>query len=489
MTKNIMFQGTGSDVGKSLVVSGICRALKRRGMHPVPFKPQNMSNNAGVTADGGEIGRAQMLQAKACGMPPSTDMNPVLLKPQSNMGSQVIVQGKVFETANSAYFRILKPKLMNAVMESFTRLKINHDIVLIEGAGSPAEINLREGDIANMGFAEEADVPVVLVVDVDRGGSIASVVGTMAILPESEKTRIKGYIINKFRGDVKLFQGALNEIEYHCGLKCFGVIPWFDKAHLLPAEDAVALDTSQKKSDGKINISVPRLPCIANFDDLDPLKQHLDVNVNIITQGMVIPSDSDVILLAGSKSTLGDLQCLKDNGWDIDIIAHNRRGRLVMGICAGFQMLGTAVHDPDHVEGTIDSLKGLGLLDIETVMRGNKKLVEVQGTSHFTNTKFSGYEMHMGETSGASLNRSFATLAGRNSADMHDGAISIDGTVIGTYVHGIFNNDDFLNAFLNTLHNDAISTGKYEQCVEDTLDGLACHMEEHIDIDALLDIA
>ena len=234
---------------------------------------------------------------------------------------------------------------------------------------------------------------------------------------------------------------------------------------------------------------MPRLPCIANFDDLDPLSQNPDVNVNIITQGMVIPSDSDVILLAGSKSTLGDLQCLKDNGWDIDIIAHNRRGRLVMGICAGFQMLGTAVHDPEHVEGTIDSLKGLGLLDIETVMRGDKKLVEVQGTSHFTNTKFSGYEMHMGETSGASLNRPFATLAGRNSGDMHDGAISIDGTVIGTYIHGIFNDDDFLHAFLNTLHSDAISAGKYEQCVEDTLDDLACHMEEHIDIDALLDIA
>ena len=390
MTKNIMFQGTGSDVGKSLVVAGICRALKRRGMNPVPFKPQNMSNNAGVTADGGEIGRAQMLQAKACVVPPTTDMSPVLLKPQSNMGSQVIVQGKVLETADSSYFRTLKPKLMTAVMESFNRLKNNtvlNDIVLIEGAGSPAEINLREGDIANMGFAEQADVPVVLVVDVDRGGSIASVVGTMAILPESEKARIKGYVINKFRGDVKLFQGALNEIEHHCGLKCFGVIPWFDKAHLLPAEDAVALDTSQNKSDGKINISVPRLPCIANFDDLDPLSQHPDVNVNIITQGMVIPSDSDVILLAGSKSTLGDLQYLKDNGWGI-IIAHNRRGRLVMGICAGFQMLGTAVHDPDHVEGTIDSLKGLGLLDIETVMRGDKKLVELQGTSHFTNTKF-----------------------------------------------------------------------------------------------------
>ena len=487
MAKSIMFQGTGSDVGKSLVVAGVCRALKKRGLKPSPFKPQNMSNNAGVTVDGGEIGRAQMLQAQACGLKAVVHMNPVLLKPQSNMGSQVIVQGKVLENADSSYFRVLKPKLMKAVLESFNRLKSQSDIVVIEGAGSPAEINLREGDIANMGFAEQADVPVVLVVDVDRGGSIASVVGTMAILPDSEKARIKGYIINKFRGDVKLFQGALDEIEKHCSLKCLGVLPWFEGAKILPAEDAVALDKvdSFKKKKGRIKICVPRLPRIANFDDLDPLRQEPDVDVHIISTGEVIPTDADVVLLVGSKSTLGDLTDLKANGWDIDIIAHNRRGGIVMGICAGYQMLGKALHDPNNIESAIDTMTGLSLLDTETTMVGDKKLVQVSGTASGINASFTGYEMHMGKTTGRDTSRPFAILSNGST----DGAISIDGTVMGTYVHGIFSDDTFRNAFLNTLRSDSIATVKYNQAVEQTLDDLACHMEQHLDIDGVLNIA
>ena len=483
-----MFQGTGSDVGKSLIVAGLARAFTRRGLRVRPFKPQNMSNNAAVTADGGEIGRAQALQARAAKVPLSVHMNPVLLKPQSETGSQIVVQGKVFGQVKAADYHRLKPQLLEKVLESFHLLQAEADLVLVEGAGSPAEINLRAGDIANMGFAEAADLPVVLIGDIDRGGVIASILGTKLLLQPSEAARLKGFLVNKFRGDISLFTEGVRIIEERTQLIGLGVIPWFAEAGLLPAEDAMALDgyagARGGAGRGRIRIAVPRLPRISNFDDLDPLRAEPDVQLILVSPGEALPGDLDLVLLPGSKSTIGDLQAFIAAGWDIDLKAHLRRGGAVLGLCGGYQMLGTRLDDPDGSEGSACSIDGLGLIDVVTRLGGAKTLTEVTGRDLVTGQDIRGYEMHIGVTAGAGCARPMLDLNGRP-----DGASSADGRVMGCYVHGLFAADAFRHAFLNRLRQRESSGLAYEKLVDDLLDRLADHLAAHIDLDRLWSIA
>lgn len=481
----IMFQGTGTDVGKSLIVCGLARAWTRRGLRVRPFKPQNMSNNAAVTEDGGEIGRAQALQARACRIPPGIHMNPVLLKPQAESGAQVIVQGRVFGTADARGFYRLKPELLPKVRESFRILSNEADLVIVEGAGSPAEVNLRDGDIANMGFATAAGVPVVLIADIDKGGVIASLVGTHQLLEPAERRLLTGFIINKFRGDKSLFDSGIEIITNRTDLGCYGVVPWFDGAHRLPAEDVMGLP-APSATDGRarIRIAVPRLARIANFDDLDPLKLETDVDVAIIQPGYPIPPNADIVLLTGSKSTRSDLEQLRREGWDIDILAHVRRGGFVVGLCAGFQMLGRTVDDPEGIEGPAGSTAGLALLDVATRIAPAKALLQVKGVHPATGAPVRGYEMHMGQTEGAGLSRPMLQLDARP-----DGAVSADGRIMGCYVHGLFTDDTFRQRFLAGFRDGALGRTAYEADLEQTLDALAEHLEANLDLDALLDSA
>ena len=492
MTAAMMLQGTGSDVGKSLLVAGLGRAYRRCGLAVRPFKPQNMSNNAAPAAgcDGatGEIGRAQALQARACGVAPSVDMNPVLLKPQSEVGVQVVVHGRVTGNADARAYHDLKPQLLPAVLESFERLQKDADLVLIEGAGSPAETNLRCGDIANMGFAEAAGVPVTLVGDVERGGVIASLVGTWTLLGASERARICGYIVNKFRGDPSLFDDAHTDIAAHTGLRSFGVVPWFDAAHHLPAEDSASMAADSAATDsasGAIRIAVPRLPRIANFDDLDPLRAEPDVALTLVAPGKPLPADADLIVLPGSKSTLADLAELRRQGWDIDILAAARRGAKVLGICGGYQMLGRTIADPDGLEGPAGSAEGLGLLDVETIIGGDKSLAPVTGRAADGDIALSGYEMHMGQTAGPDTAHPVLTLNSEGRT-RPDGATSPDGRVAGTYVHGLFAAGAYRHHFLSKLHRNRQSDLSYDALIEQTLDDLAEHLEDNLDLDALL---
>ena len=476
-----MIQGTGSNVGKSMLVAGLCRAAKRRGLSVAPFKPQNMSNNAAVTSDGGEIGRAQALQAMACGLRPHTDMNPVLLKPETDVGAQVVVQGRRLTTVKAREYASYKPQLLEKVLESFNRLKADHDLVLVEGAGSPAEVNLRKGDIANMGFAAAADVPVVLAGDIDRGGVIAQLVGTQAVIDASDAALIKGFLINRFRGDPSLFDDGYRLIESHTGWQGFGVLPWFADAWKLPAEDALDI-RSGPKSEG-YHVVCLGLSRIANFDDLDPLAQDTSVRLTMLRAGAPIPADADLVIIPGSKSTRGDLQFVRDQGWDIDLHAHVRRGGRVLGICGGYQMLGHRIHDPDGIEGPAGESIGLGLLDVETKMTPDKRLDEVTARHVASGTTFLGYEIHIGRTEGPDRDRPFAMVAGRA-----EGAISADGLVIGSYFHGMFRQDGFRQAFLTSLGVQPSHAG-YEVTVERVLDALADHMETHLNVDGLLSLA
>lgn len=481
-----MFQGTGSDVGKSLLVAGLCRAYTNRGLRVQPFKPQNMSNNAAVTTDGGEIGRAQALQAMAARVPLSVHMNPVLLKPQSEIGAQVVVQGKVFGNAKAREYYDLKPTLMARVLESFEIVRAKSDLVLVEGAGSPAEVNLRPADIANMGFAEAADVPVVLIGDIDRGGVIAQIVGTHAVISENDRRYLAGFIVNKFRGDPSLFDEGMNIISTHTSLPGLGLVPYFSDAHVLPKEDAMALDNRDRADKaGDILIVVPRLPRISNFDDLDPLSSEPDVRVEIIDPGTPLPADADVVLLPGSKATLADLAALRSQGWDIDILAHHRRGGLVVGLCGGYQILGRTLADPDGIEGPPSQVDGLGLLDVETTMGGDKSLIEVSGIEHLTSCPVHGYEMHVGRTVGPDTATPWMTLVGGRV----DGAISSDGRVMAGYLHGVFASDQFRHAFLARIHEGRTGEIEYQNNVEAALDGLAAHLEEHLNLDQMLEMA
>lgn len=483
-TPALMLQGTGSDVGKSVIVAGLARAFTHRGLRVRPFKPQNMSNNAAVTPDGGEIGRAQALQARAARVPPSVDMNPVLLKPQAGHGAQVILRGKVRGAMTAAEYQFEKLSLLPQVLESFARLEAEADLVLVEGAGSPAEVNLRAYDIANMGFALAADVPVVLVSDIDRGGVIAQLVGTHALLAPEERALLKGYIVNKFRGDLGLFADALDVIRAHTKTRCFGVLPWLDSLRDLPAEDSMALRPgAARPRDSAITIAVPLLPHIANFDDLDPLRAESGVAIELVTPGRPLPL-CDLILLPGSKATLVDLAALKREGWDIDIKAHARRGRHVLGICAGYQMLGRQVRDPAGIEGAAGEAEGLALLDIETVITREKLLTETHGNEIASGTPVAGYEMHMGRSHGPDSERPMLELDGRK-----DGAVSRDGRIMGCHLHGLFASDAFRRAFLTRFGAAADPTLIDEQRVENALDALARHLELHVDLDALLKVA
>jgi adenosylcobyric acid synthase len=479
----IMFQGTGSDVGKSLIVAGLARALVDRGVKVAPFKPQNMSNNAAVTQDGGEIGRAQALQARAARIEPSVNMNPVLLKPQSDVGAQLVVQGRVYGRATATEYQLVKPELVPFVLDSFARLKEEADVVLVEGAGSASEINLRGGDIANMGFARAAGVPVVLIGDIDRGGVIAALVGTKAVIDPEDAALIKGFLVNKFRGDPRLFASGMELIATATGWEPLGLIPFFPEARLLPAEDVLALSAARPdKKDALIKIAVPILPQIANFDDLDPLDAEPSVELVRVKPGTALPGDAALVILPGSKATIADLAAFRAAGFDIDLVAHLRRGGSVLGLCGGYQMLGRAINDPEGIEGEAGSAEGLGLLDVETTLAGKKCLEKVEGET-WDGAPFAGYEMHMGVTEGPDCAHPFAKLGGAR-----DGAMSADGRVMGTYIHGLFADDRQRSAWLKRLAAGE-TTVAYDPLVDETLDKLAAHLAAHVDIDKLLALA
>lgn len=480
-----MIQGTGSNVGKSLIVAGLCRLLANRGLNVRPFKPQNMSNNAAVTADGGEIGRAQALQAMGCRAPLSVHMNPVLLKPETDTGAQIIVQGKRFGTMKAREYGRQKAELLPRVLESFSRVASEADLVIVEGAGSPAEINLRSGDIANMGFAEAANLPVILCADIDRGGVIASVVGTHAVLEPGEQDRIKGFFINRFRGDPSLFDEGMLEIAQRTGWQGLGVVPWFSDANKLPAEDA--LDLSSGEGSSEIKIVVPVISRIANFDDLDPLRMEPGVTLELVTPGTPLPGDADVVLLPGSKSTIADLAFFRDQGWEIDLQAHVRRGGQVAGICGGYQMLGKTISDPDGIEGTAGTVDGLGLLDVETVLTPEKSLVQASGKHLATGASVSGYEIHIGRTSGPDCARPYIHIRDSSGRPKLDGAQSADGRVVGTYLHGLFTDDDFRKAYLKSF--GATSGLAYERRIDAVLEDLAVHLERALDVESILKTA
>jgi adenosylcobyric acid synthase len=482
MAAAIMIQGTGSHVGKSVLVAGLCRALVKRGLRPAPFKPQNMSNNAAV-AEGGEIGRAQALQARACGLCPSAHMNPVLLKPESETGAQVIVQGKRIGSMRAAEYARCKVELLPRVLESYAAIGRDADIVIVEGAGSAAEINLRAGDIANMGFAEAADVPVILAGDIDRGGVIASLVGAHAVLSPADRARVRGFLINKMRGDPALFADGVRFIEDRTGWDCLGVVPWMDAARELPDEDSVALEKRAASEKAGAIIAVLQLPRIANFDDLDPLAAEPNVRVVMVRPGEVIPADAALVIIPGSKSTIADLAFLRAQGWDVDLAAHRRRGGRVLGLCGGYQMLGRAIADPDGVEGPPSTVAGLGLLDVTTVLTADKTVSEARGRAIEGDVPVAGYEIHLGRTGGADCAHPMLDLGGRP-----DGARSPDGLVEGTYVHGIFASDAFRRAYLAKL---GVSGGAIvrERAIEQALDDVAATLERHLDIDRVLAIA
>jgi adenosylcobyric acid synthase len=480
----LMFQGTGSDVGKSLIVAGLARAFALRGLSVRPFKPQNMSNNAAVTADGGEIGRAQALQARAARTPASVHMNPVLLKPQSEIGAQIVMQGRVYGSAKAAAYQHMKRDLMPFVLDSYRHLQGEADLVLVEGAGSAAEVNLRDNDIANMGFARAADAPVVIIGDIDRGGVIASLVGTKAVLAAEDAALVRGFIVNRFRGDPALFASGMRRIAEMTGWQALGLVPFFPEARLLPAEDALALDHDRPaKAQARLRVAVPILPHIANFDDLDPLDAEPTVDLVRVRPGTALPGDADLIVLPGSKATIADLAALRGAGFAIDIAAHVRRGGVVVGLCGGYQMLGRSIADPSGIEGPASIVDGLGLLDVQTTLSSEKRLEPVCGTTT-DGASFSGYEMHMGVTEGPDRARPLARLANGSA----EGAVSADGRAIGTYIHGLFADDQQRAAWLQRFAGGPTRIN-YDGLVEKTLDTLAAHLAAHLDLDALLQLA
>ncbi|WP_169546396.1 cobyric acid synthase [Sneathiella aquimaris] len=485
MTAVIMLQGTGSDVGKSILVAGLCRALKNRGYSVRPFKPQNMSNNAAVTPEGGEIGRAQQLQALACGAPSSVHMNPVLLKPQDGK-SQVIVQGQVSGTGGMSYFKEKKTDLLGKILESFETLKQQADFIVVEGAGSPAEVNLRSGDIANMGFATTANVPVILVGDINRGGVIASVVGTHNLLPENEQSLIKGYLINKFRGDTRLFDDALTLMTDLTGWHNMGIVPFIREVGDLPAEDGMALDGKQGHTrSSNLLIVVPRLAHIANFDDLDPLQSEEDVDVVFVQPGTPLPGDADLVILPGSKTTLADLHDFRQQGWDIDLTAHIRRGGKVLGLCGGYQMLGTLLSDPDGIEGAKETISGLGLLGLETTLCASKTVKLTDVSDVVLGCQTSGYEIHLGDTRVVDP----ALVPWLLDDDRPIGYMSENRQIAGTYLHGLFTDNAFRQKFLNRFRQKDGSYSDYSSKIEKALDTLAQELENCVDIDAIIRIA
>ncbi|MGE7471665.1 cobyric acid synthase [Bosea sp. NPDC003192] len=479
----LMLLGTGSNVGKSLLVAGLCRLFADRGLKVRPFKPQNMSNNAAATAQG-EIGRAQALQARAARIAPDVDMNPVLLKPESERGSQIILQGRVAGHLSSGDFS-RRGDFLPKVLESFERLSEGADLILIEGAGSPAETNLRARDIANLGFARAAGVPAVLIGDIDRGGVIASLVGSHAVLDAEDRAMIRGFAINRFRGDVGLFTPALDTIARATGWPSLGVVPWFADAARLPAEDALDLARDMPARPGALKVAVPVLPGIANFDDLDPLKLEPGIELVFVGPGTPLPGDAALVILPGSKTTLRDLAKLREEGWDIDILAHRRRGGHVLGLCGGYQILGKSVRDPLGLEGPAGSAPGLGLLDIETELTPDKTVREVAVEHPESGMAGHAYEIHLGVSAGRDRARAPFRVDGQP-----EGARSADGRVVGTYLHGVLTSDPLRRAILTNLVEGPLAIGEaYEPAVEATLDRLAGHLERHLDIARLLELA
>lgn len=478
--KALMIQGTGSDVGKSVIVAGLCRIARRRGLRIAPFKPQNMSNNAAACEDGGEIGRAQALQARAAGVEPNVDHNPVLLKPETDRTSQVVVHGRVFSTMDAAQFINSRDTLLPPVMESFERLASKNDLIVVEGAGSPAEINLRQRDIANMGFARRAGVPVCLLGDIERGGVIASVVGTKNVISPEDAAMITGFAINKFRGDPSLFTDGVRAIEKRTGWPCYGVIPWLAATAKLPAEDAVSIVRDEAADNRPIKVVAPMLSRMANFDDADPLRLDPRVDFQFVPPGTTLPRDADLVIIFGTKSTLGDLQFLKDQGWDHDIIAHARAGGRVLGICGGYQMLGRRIIDEQGIDGLPGTSEGLGLLNVETRMNNDKTVRRISGQCASSGVSVSGYEIHAGETTGPDCVRAMTRIEGAN-----DGARSPSGLISGTYVHGLLCADAYRNAFLRQLIDNE-SSYAYSDLVDDALDELADGLEKALDIDRIM---
>ena len=498
----LMIQGTGSGVGKSLICAGLCRLFADAGLKVAPFKPQNMSNNAAVTVDGGEIGRAQALQALAARRAPVADMNPLLLKPETERGAQVIVQGRRRETLPARVFFRRRGDFMPAVLESFARLAGEADVVIVEGAGSPAEINLRRGDLANMGFAQAVAAPVVVVGDIHRGGVIAALVGTMAVLDATDVDLVEGFIINNFHGDPELFSEGISFIEERTGRPVLGLVPHLPAAARLPAEDTLALERTAEKGAAadahadtaggaarRVRIAVLRLSRIANFDDLDPLRHEPGVTLRFVTPGEALPGDADVVILPGSKSTRDDLGELRRLGWDIDLLAHVRRGGHVLGICGGYQMLGRRIVDPQGLEGEPGSCAGLGLLDVETVLTAEKTTRRVRAEHVASGAPIKAYEIHLGRTTGADCARPFARVRRDDGEGWRDdGATSADGRVAGTYLHGAFAADDFRRAWLKRFGMRDFA-GPHAAAVDEALEALADHLRRHVNIERLLSLA
>jgi adenosylcobyric acid synthase len=456
LAKPLMIQGTGSFVGKSMIVAGLCRILKQDGYKVAPFKAQNMALNSFVTQEGGEMGRAQVVQAEAAGLDPHVDMNPILLKPNTDIGAQVILQGKVFSTMNADEYHRFKKEAIRSVLESYRRLAKNYQVIVIEGAGSPAEVNLREGDIANMGMAEAADAPVLLVGDIDKGGVFASLVGTLELLSMEERGRIKGFIINKFRGDLSLLTPGLEFLENKTGLPVLGVLPYLRDLYL-PEEDGVALEKFDSKGERQVNIAVLYLPHISNFTDFDPLEHEPGVNLRYVHPGQNI-EDADVVFLPGSKNTIEDLLFLKNEGYADEILRLRHSRKMVIGICGGFQMLGKTVRDPLGMETSLGEIEGLGLLNVETTLQREKMTFQVKafpliGQMPDRQEPLLGYEIHMGETHrGTSHPPAFKIIERLNQkVEIEDGAVSPDGRVWGTYLHGLFDNDGFRLRFIESL--------------------------------------
>lgn len=473
----LMVQGTTSDAGKSTLVTALCRHYQRQGVRVAPFKPQNMALNSAVTVDGGEIGRAQAVQAVACGLPPHSDMNPVLLKPTADKTAQVIIHGKVLANQSAKQYHDYKKVAMDAVLASWRRLTTQHQTVIVEGAGSPAEINLREGDIANMGFAEAVDCPVILIADIDRGGVFAHIVGTLALLSETERRRIVGFVINRFRGDIALLKPGLAWLEAETGKPVLAVLPYLQDI-FLEAEDSLAARPQRRQADA-FHIVVPHLPSMSNHTDFDPLQLHPNVNVSFAKSPEQLKG-ADLLVLPGSKAVQRDLGQLKQRGWEAYIHRHLRYGGKLLGICGGFQMLGQSIHDPHGIEGPPGSVEGLGLLAMETTLQQHKILRQTAGRFFRHDTPVSGYEIHMGISSGPALAEPLFKLdAG------FDGARSADDQVAGSYLHGLFDLPEACNALLNWagyLENQAIDLNALR---EDGINRLADALAEHFDFAAL----
>lgn len=479
-TQAIMVQGTTSDAGKSVLVAGLCRVLARKGIAVAPFKSQNMALNSAVTQDGGEIGRAQAVQAQACRIEPTVDMNPVLLKPNTDIGAQVIVQGKALADMDAVGYHNYKKVVMGPIMDSFAKLQAQYQTVVIEGAGSPAEINLRENDVANMGFAEKADVPVIIIADIDRGGVFAHLYGTLALLSESEQNRVKGFVINRFRGDIKLLESGLDWLEQKTGKPVLGVLPYLHGL-MLEAEDAINSQQVESTTDQPLRVAVPVLTRVSNHTDFDPLRMHPQVNLMLVGKGEPLPP-CDLVIIPGTKNVRDDLAYLKEQGWDQQIQRHLRLDGKLMGICGGYQMLGQTIADPLGIEGKAGESQGLGYLDVTTVLEQEKQLKQVSGILTLPNqasVPVRGYEIHAGVTTGVQVDAPIQLESGL------DGQLGLDNQVFGTYLHGIFERQEACDAILSWAGLEATQTPDFDQIREQGIDRVADTIEQYLDLESL----